>query len=64
MSDFTGLVRPGGSATWPKTDEGWCEYFKALDAEHGTTATFRGASGRTISNPLHHDNRCKIHKGE
>jgi hypothetical protein len=37
---------------WPTTDEGWCEWFKRLDAKYQT------AKGT----PLHHDGRCPIHK--
>jgi len=39
---------------WPTTDEGWCEWFKRLDAKYQT------AEGT----PLHHDGRCPIHKEE
>lgn len=35
-----------------KTDEDWCKFYRLLDQMYGTTK----------GSPLHHDNRCKIHK--
>lgn len=37
---------------WPTTDEGWCEWFKALDKKFGTPDD---------QQPLGHGHRCPIH---
>lgn len=39
---------------WPTTDQGWCDWYRRLDAEYGTTTR----------SPLHHDHRCPIHTPE
>lgn len=40
---------------WPTTDEGWCEYFKALDEKFNTPHD---------EVPLGHDHRCPLCKKE
>ena len=37
---------------WPTNDKDWCAWYRRLDAKFGTTPT----------SPLHHNNRCSIHK--
>ena len=59
MSDHDRLITDGG--TWPRTPQGWCDYFHALDKAHDATPTVRGTSGRQIVDIFHHDYRCPIH---
>lgn len=39
---------------WPHTDAEWCAYFRKLDEKFGTHPR----------SPLHHDNRCPLHKSK
>jgi hypothetical protein len=43
---------PQNPVIWPSTDEGWCEWFKALDKKFDTPDD---------QQPLGHGHRCPIH---
>ena len=39
------------ATVFPNTREGWCRWYRQLDAEYGTI----------VRSPLHHDKRCPLH---